>query len=133
MSSVSDRESKEEKESPPPPMKDYLLPPAPVRQYLISPPASPPVGWEPKAEGEPIINYDLITALSKLTPGCAHELHPPSEAHPAIVVHVCGDEEENISKEQETDSPSKAKLKLQNTKRPPLRTSSEDSTDSLVA
>ena len=109
---------------------NHLLPPSPVRQFLISPPASPPVGWEPREEGEPIINYDLITALTKLTPGCTHELHPPTDAQPAIVVHVCGDDVE------EQSEASMAKTKIQQTRRPPARSSSEgseDSSDSLVA
>ncbi|ELU08057.1 hypothetical protein CAPTEDRAFT_181941 [Capitella teleta] len=65
--------------------------PAPHRQFLISPPASPPVGWEPVPEAEPVINYDLLAALANLAPGEAHEVHPPSDKHPGIVVHICED------------------------------------------
>ena len=39
------------------------------KQYLISPPASPPVGWEPVHEGEPVIDLRLIAALAALQPG----------------------------------------------------------------
>lgn len=66
----------------------YLKPPAPFKQFLISPPASPPAGWEPREEGEPLINHDLIAALANLTPGDSHELHPPSTEHPSIIVHT---------------------------------------------
>ncbi|XP_018565507.1 protein sarah [Anoplophora glabripennis] len=65
-----------------------LQPPAPYKQFLISPPASPPLDWEPRAEGEPMINHDLLAALATLTPGGSHELHPPSAGQPAIVVHT---------------------------------------------
>lgn len=47
----------------------YLQPPALTKQHLISPPASPPVGWEPRPEGEPLVNHDLIAAIANLTPG----------------------------------------------------------------
>ncbi|TMW50164.1 hypothetical protein DOY81_004789 [Sarcophaga bullata] len=65
-----------------------LQPPAPVKQFLISPPASPPAGWEPREENEPLVNHDLLAALASLTPGESHELHPQSEDQPAIVVHT---------------------------------------------
>lgn len=66
----------------------YLQPPAPYKQFLISPPASPPLDWQPHEECEPIVNHDLLAALANLTPGESHELHPPSTEHPAIVVHT---------------------------------------------
>lgn len=69
----------------------HLHPPMPEKMFLISPPASPPVDWEPVHEGEPVVNYDLLNALANLAPGEAHEVHPGSDAHPAIIVHVCED------------------------------------------
>lgn len=65
-----------------------LQPPAPVKQFLISPPASPPTGWEPREENEPLVNHDLLAALASLTPGESHELHPQTENQPAIIVHT---------------------------------------------
>ncbi|KAG4076447.1 hypothetical protein HA402_005890 [Bradysia odoriphaga] len=77
--------------------RKYLQPPAPYKQFLISPPSSPPAGWEPREEGEPLVNHDLLAALANLTPGESHELHPPTPEHPGIIVHTAllGDVDED--------------------------------------
>ncbi|CAH8541493.1 unnamed protein product [Schistosoma turkestanicum] len=69
----------------------HLAPPKPSRLFLLSPPSSPPVGWEPKPECEPVINYELLQALASLAPGEAFELHPCDQVkhHPSIVVTPC--------------------------------------------
>lgn len=66
----------------------FLRPPAPYKNFLISPPSSPPAGWEPREEGEPLVNHDLLAALANLTPGESHELHPQTTEHPGIVIHT---------------------------------------------
>ncbi|XP_055375243.1 protein sarah [Condylostylus longicornis] len=90
-----------------------LQPPALVKQFLISPPASPPFGWEPREENEPLVNHDLIAALANLTPGESHEIHPQTDDQPGIIVHTAilpkidnGNESPNV------------KLKIQQTKCP---------------
>ncbi|XP_053686984.1 protein sarah [Sabethes cyaneus] len=65
-----------------------LKPPKPFKQFLISPPASPPAGWEPAEENEPLVNHDLLAALASLTPGEIHEIHAQSDNHPGIVLHT---------------------------------------------
>nr|CAG4636584.1 EOG090X0FJX [Eubosmina coregoni]SVE70117.1 EOG090X0FJX [Eubosmina coregoni] len=73
--------------------QQFLQIPPPVRQFLISPPASPPVDWAPALETEPVINFDLLSALASLGPGDKHELLPASDNKPGIVIHVCADME----------------------------------------
>lgn len=75
----------------------HLHPPPLQKQFLISPPASPPVGWEQTHEEKPVINYDLISAVANLAPGTSHELHPQSDKHPGIVVHICEDSPIHLS------------------------------------
>ena len=75
----------------------YLKPPLPTRQYLISPPSSPPVGWEPRKEAAPIVNYDLVNALLQLRVGpegasyeieAAHGENPVSGFSFGFFVHL---------------------------------------------
>uniref|UniRef100_A0A2S2QSZ0 Protein sarah n=1 Tax=Sipha flava TaxID=143950 RepID=A0A2S2QSZ0_9HEMI len=86
----------------------HLQLPAPVKQFLISPPASPPEGWVPRAEGEPLINYDLLAAIASLTPGQPHEIHAATDTLPGIVLHVAEGHENNktlVNKIPPTRSP----------------------------
>lgn len=103
-----------------------LKPPALEKQFLISPPASPPEGWEPVTEAQPILNLDLQTALANILPGSAHELHPPSSDQPGIVVHICSDSEtKSTNKKDDGDDddifnkPCRTKPKITQTPCPP--------------
>lgn len=69
----------------------HLRPPALEKQFLISPPASPPEGWEPSEEAQPVLNIDLQSALANLLPGTSHELHAATDDQPGIFVHICPD------------------------------------------
>lgn len=100
--------------------KDYLRPPALKRQFLLSPPPSPPVGWEPPTEAQPMINYELLAALSKMVPGQPLELHPPEQDKPAIVVHIC--EDPDTSDPSSLLFPAAApSIRIPQTARPPVK------------
>nr|CAG4642112.1 EOG090X0FJX [Eurycercus lamellatus] len=71
--------------------RQFLQIPPPVRQFLISPPASPPVDWAPGPETQPVVNFDLLSAIASLGPGDKHELLPAEDNKPGIVVHICAD------------------------------------------
>ncbi|RNA29015.1 calcipressin-1 isoform X1, partial [Brachionus plicatilis] len=77
--------------------RPFLEPPKNDKTFLISPPSSPPIGWEQTHEDPPVVNYDLLAALSKLNPDEPCELIKSSESFPGIVVHPCGDMDDPTS------------------------------------
>lgn len=91
----------------------HLKPPKREKQFLISPPASPPVGWEPCEEASPIFNYDLVSGVAELAPGEAHELHAETEDKPGIIVHIC-EQDKNGGECNEKGE----KMKIMQTRRP---------------
>lgn len=70
----------------------HLKIPKLTKQFLISPPVSPPFGWEPIEEAEPVVNsIQFLSAIANLLPGETHEIHAGNESQPGIFVQTCED------------------------------------------
>eukprot|EP01137_Pigoraptor_chileana_P012901 Opistho-2@65757 len=67
-----------------------LAVPLSTRQFLLSPPASPPVGWEPITEHHPVIDHDLVAAICSMSnKGESYELFKATDGLPGIMVMDC--------------------------------------------
>jgi hypothetical protein len=71
--------------------KKFLEPPKNKKAFLISPPSSPPVGWKQHLEDPPVVNQDLLAAISKMKPDEPCEIvKSAGENKPSIIVYPCG-------------------------------------------
>ncbi|GLD72434.1 calcipressin-1 isoform X1 [Lates japonicus] len=79
------------------------------------------IGWEQSQDATPVINYDLLCAISKLGPGDKYELHTATPTTPSVVVHVCEDERGDSSAPDDSDQddkPRPSRPKIIQTRRP---------------
>ena len=96
----------------------FLKLPQAEKLFLISPPASPPVGWEQIIEDAPVVNYELLSAISQLEiPGKPVELVSKTNNTPGIIVVGC--EDIDFGPKQMKSMNAMPREELQ-TKRPPI-------------
>lgn len=93
--------------------RQFLEAPKNEKTFLISPPSSPPVGWEQVLEDPPVVNLELLAALStKLNPFEPCEIVKSNENMPGIIIHPCTDSNEFF------DNNNNATRKFMPTRRP---------------